>query len=267
MPAPSEQLKAVLLGTGTSTGVPVIGCTCRVCTSPDERDKRLRCSCLIRVHGLTLVIDTGPDFRTQALRAGLHRLDAVLFTHYHFDHVVGLDDVRPFFRTNKRPIPCYASPDTARVLRRVFMYIFEDGSYPGVPRLTLHEITQPFQVHGRYDASRSVTIIPIPARHGTLPVLGYRIGKFAYLTDTSFIPETSYPLLRDLEVLVLDALRYKPHPAHFSIDQAIEVAQRIGAGETYFVHMTHDILHEEVEARLPEGIHLAYDMLELTASL
>ncbi len=267
MPARPEELEICLLGTGTSTGVPVIGCTCRVCTSTDERDKRLRCSCLIRVHGLTLVVDTGPDFRTQALRAGVSRLDAVLFTHYHFDHVAGLDDVRPFFRTNRRALPCYASADTVQVLRRVFTYIFEDGSYPGVPRLVLHEVQRPFRIHGRYDPSRSVTVIPIPLYHGKLPIFGYRIGRFAYLTDTSFIPEESYALLNHLDVLVLDALRYRPHPAHFSIEEAVEAARRIGARETYFIHMTHDILHEEVDARLPEGIHLGYDMLKLRASL
>lgn len=254
-------LTVTLLGTGTSTGIPVIGCTCRVCRSTDPRDERTRCACLVRAGGLHLVIDTGPDFRRQALRESLDRVDAVLFTHHHFDHVAGLDDLRPFLFANRRPIPCYARPNTASALRRMYDYIFADGTYPGVPALTLHEITGPVDIHGRYEPERSVRVVPIDLRHGDLPLYGYRIGRFAYLTDTSRIPEASFDLLHGLDVLVLDALRHEPHRTHFSIAEAVDVARRIGARETYFIHMTHSVLHAEEEARLPDGIHLGYDGL------
>ncbi len=256
-----------LLGTGTSTGVPVIGCSCRVCRSADPRDERTRCACLVRAGDLHIVIDTGPDFRRQMLRAGADRVDAVLFTHHHFDHVVGLDDLRPFLFRNRRPIPCYAPAETAAVLRRMFGYIFADGSYPGVPDLRLHEVTAPFDVGGRYEPGQTVHVVPVPARHGAMPLFGYRIGRFAYLTDTSHIPEPSFALLEDLDVLVLDALRHEPHRTHFSIDEAVAAAQRIGARQTYFIHMTHSILHAEEDARLPPGINLGYDGLTFACRL
>lgn len=254
-----------LLGTGTSTGIPVIGCGCRVCRSADPRDERTRCACLVRVGGLHLVIDTGPDFRRQALREGLGRVDAVLFTHHHFDHVAGVDDLRPFLFENRRPIPCYARPDTAAVLRRMFGYIFDDGTYPGVPDLALHEVTGAFDVAGRYEPGLSVRVVPVEVFHGDMPLYGYRIGRFAYLTDTSRIPEASYAQLAGLDVLVLDALRRAPHPTHFSIDEAVAAARRIGARRTYLIHLTHSVLHAEEEARLPEGIRLGYDGLTFEA--
>ncbi len=263
----TDTLRVTLLGTGTSTGVPVIGCTCRVCRSSDPRDKRTRCACYIEANGLGILIDTGPDFRQQALREGIRRLDAVLYTHHHFDHVAGIDDLRPFFFENKRPIPCYAPPNTARVLYQMYAYIFADGTYPGVPRLNLHAVEGPFEVTSRYGDSGRVRVEPIEVLHGELPMYGYRIGCFAYLTDASRIPETSYERLRDLDVLVLDALRERPHPTHLSIDEAIQAARRIGARQTYFIHMTHEVLHAEVEARLPEGINLAYDGLQFTCRL
>jgi phosphoribosyl 1,2-cyclic phosphate phosphodiesterase len=263
----TDTLRVTLLGTGTSTGVPVIGCTCRVCRSSDPRDKRTRCACYIEVNGLGILIDTGPDFRQQALREGIRRLDAVLYTHHHFDHVAGIDDLRPFFFENDRAIPCYAPPNTARVLYRMYAYIFADGTYPGVPRLRLHAVEGPFEVTSRYGDGGRVRVEPIEVLHGELPMYGYRIGRFAYLTDASRIPETSYERLRDLDVLVLDALRERPHPTHFSIEEAVRVARRIGARQTYFIHMTHDVLHAEVDARLPEGINLAYDGLWFTCRL
>ena len=263
----TDTLRVTLLGTGTSTGVPVIGCTCRVCRSSDPRDKRTRCACYIEANGLGILIDTGPDFRQQALREGIRRLDAVLYTHHHFDHVAGIDDLRPFFFENDRAIPCYAPPNTARALYRMYAYIFADGTYPGVPRLRLHAVEGPFEVTSRYGDGGRVRVEPIEVLHGELPMYGYRIGRFAYLTDASRIPETSYERLRDLDVLVLDALRERPHPTHFSIDEAIRVARRIGARQTYFIHMTHDVLHAEVDARLPEGINLAYDGLWFTCRL
>ena len=256
-------MKITLLGTGTSTGVPVIGCSCRVCQSEDARDKRLRCACFVKVHGVNILIDAGPDFRLQALRAGITQIDAVLLTHHHFDHVVGLDDLRPFFIGNHKPIPCFAHPDTAQVLRTMFCYIFEDGSYPGVAKLELHEIQDSFSIESRYDAEQTISVTPIELLHGRMPVLGFRIGNFAYLTDTNKIPEREFAALQNLDVLVLDALRHKPHPSHFTITEAIAMAEKISAKDTYFTHMTHSVLHEEENANLPEGMGLAYDGLSV----
>ncbi len=256
-------MRVTLLGTGTSTGIPVIGCTCRVCTSSDLRDRRLRCSAFVETDGVNLVIDTGPDFRQQALANDIKRVDAVLFTHHHFDHVVGLDDLRPFCFDTDEPIACYARENTAAVLDRMFPYIFRDGSYPGVPNLELRTVAEPFFVHSRYDPERVVEVVPIPVDHGDMPMYGYRIGRFAYLTDTNHIPDESLERLGGLDVLVLDALRDRPHPTHYTIDEAVEMASRIGAAETWLVHMTHSVLHEETDARLPEGVHLAYDSLKL----
>ena len=261
MPSEPPRMSVTLLGTGTSTGIPVIGCTCRVCTSADPRDRRTRCACLVCVNGLTLVIDTGPDFRVQALRERIGEVDAVLFTHHHFDHVVGLDDLRPYLFGNPYSIPCYAHPDTAAVLHTMFHYIFADGTYPGVPRLDLIEVNAPFEVTSRYERGTSVEVQPIDAFHGDLPLYGYRIGRFAYLTDTNRIPEHSYAALEGVEVLVLDALRHRPHPTHFRVEEAVEAARRIGARQTYFIHMTHNLLHAEEDARLPDGIALGYDGL------
>lgn len=261
----SSTLTATLLGTGTSTGIPIIGCDCSVCTSDDPRDQRTRCACIIEVDGLKLLIDAGPDFRMQALREGIDQIDAVLFTHHHFDHVVGLDDLRPFLFRNRRPIPCFAPPDTAAVLRSMFSYIFDDGSYPGVPNLTLHETNGPFSVTGREDPSKRVLVTPIPVMHGEMAMSGYRVGHFAYLTDTNQIPESSLPLLGDLDVLVLDALRHAPHPTHFTIAEAVAAAGSIGAAETWFVHMTHSVMHAPEDEALPPGIHLGYDGLRLEA--
>lgn len=256
-------MRITLLGTGTSTGIPIIGCPCRVCTSSDPRDKRLRCSCWIEVDGVSLVIDTGPDFREQALRQSILHLDAVLFTHHHFDHTAGLGDVRPYFFPNRSSLPCYASSETATVLRRMYHYIFVDGTYPGVPNLQLQEIAQPFSVQSRYAKDASVEVLPIPAFHGELPVFGYRIGQFAYLTDVSFIPEASLARLRGLDVLILDGLRHKAHHSHYTIAQAKDVAQQIGAEQTYLTHMSHDILHAETDLMLPDSIRLGYDGLSL----
>ncbi len=262
----SEEMKITLLGTGTSTGIPVVGCSCRVCLSEDPRDNRLRCSCFIEVNGLNILIDAGPDFRAQALRAGLHRVDAVLITHHHFDHVVGLDDLRPFFFSNQMAIPCYAHLDTAEILRQMFWYIFEDGSYPGVAKLELEIVKIPFNVYSREDPMLTVEVCPIEVFHGKVPVLGFRIGDFAYLTDTNHIPEDSLQLLKGLDVLVLDGLRHEPHRSHFTIAEAIEMAKEIDAKQTYLTHITHSILYEEENAKLPEGVELGYDGLQLAIS-
>ena len=271
MAAESGQMNVTLLGTGTSTGIPVIGCECRVCLSEDPRDKRMRCACYIEVAGLHILIDAGPDFRTQALRANLKKMDAVLLTHHHFDHVVGLDDLRPYFFNNRAPIPCFAHSETADTLRKMFWYIFEDGSYPGVSKLELHEVDGPFEVRSRYDAcpphgTSTVPVIPVHAFHGKLPVLGYRIGNFAYLTDTSNIPAESMALLQGLDVLVLDALRHEPHRTHFTISRAIKVARELNPRQTYFIHMAHSLLHEEEDATLPERMALGYDGLTFSVN-
>ncbi len=257
-------MKVTLLGTGTSTGIPVIGCDCRVCQSEDPRDKRLRCACYIEVNGVHLLVDAGPDLRTQALRTSMEKVDAVLLTHHHFDHVVGLDDLRPFFFDNRAPIPCYANQDTVTTLRTMFGYIFEDGSYPGVSKLELHQIDGPFDVVSRYDPANSVSITPLDVFHGNTPVLAFRIGNFAYVTDTNRIPEESFSLLKGVEILVLDALRHEPHRTHYTITEAVEVSRRINARETYFIHMTHSLLHAEEDKKLPEGMYLGYDGLCLT---
>ncbi len=268
-----RDLSITLLGTGTSTGLPVIGCSCPVCTSDDPRDTRTRTSCHVQAGELSILIDAGPDLRRQALREGLVALDALLITHHHFDHIVGLDDLRPFFIRNKEPMPCYAHPTTARVLRHMFPYIFGDHPYPTAPKLELHEVEGPFSAAGRSAITRErsdrlfegpgnpLEVIPIELDHGKLSAYGYRIGNFAYLTDAHAIPEPSYALLTGVEVLVVDALRERPHPTHFSFDEAIAVARRIRARQTYFVHMTHDVLHAEADARLPDGINLGYDGL------
>lgn len=256
-------MRVTMLGTGTSTGVPVIGCHCRVCSSDDPRDARTRTACWVQADGVSLIIDTGPDFRKQALREGITEVDAVLYTHHHFDHIVGIDDLRPFLFKNSLPIPCFAREDTAMVMRSMFGYIFADGSYPGVPDLQLHEVDEPFEVASRYRARCTVVVEPIEAFHGPMPLFGYRIGNFAYMTDTSHIPDESLRKLEGVDTLILDALRHEAHPTHFTIAEATEVAQRIGARQTFFTHMTHSLLHAEESDRLPEGVDLAFDGLTL----
>lgn len=256
-----DGIQITILGTGTSTGVPVIGCSCEVCRSEDPRDKRLRCSCYVQTQDVDLLIDVGPDFREQALRAEILNIDAVLITHHHFDHVVGLDDLRPFLFENREAIPCFTSPDSVEILNRMFAYIFRDGTYPGTPQLVLKAVDEPFHVMSRSNQSYDTTVIPVPAEHGDLMIYGYRIGKFAYITDTSCIPDESMALLQDLDVLVLDALRHHSHPMHLTITQAVDVAQEIGARQTYFIHMAHSVLHAEEEAKLPDGISFAFDGL------
>lgn len=265
------RLSVTLLGTGTSTGLPVIGCACRVCTSSDPRDQRTRCAAHVVAHtaegDVHLQLDAGPDFRLQALREDLRHVDALLVTHHHFDHVAGLDDLRPFCFAHRTPIPVYAHAETAAVLRRMFAYIFEDGSYPGVARLELRTADAPLLVRSRASGA-AVAVTPVPACHGDLPVLGYRVGAFAYLTDVSAVPPESRRLLEGLDTLVLDGLRREPHPTHLSLDEAAALALELGARRTFFVHMTHSVLHAEEDARLAAryGPHLAlgYDGLRLT---
>ena len=279
-------LTVTLLGTGTSTGVPVIGCSCGTCTSDNPKDTRLRCSAYVKVGDVGILIDVGPDFRQQAFNGSIERVDAVLITHHHFDHVAGMDDLRPFLFKNRSSIPLFTLQNSAKMLRDMFSYIFRDGSYPGVPRLTMTDVEGPFLVHSRdsdlnsdtsseapvslnpsVSSGLSVPIIPIPAIHGSLDVLGYRIGGFAYLTDVSEVPFASRSLLEGLDVLVLDGLRDHPHPMHMTIDQSIKTAKEIGAKQTWFTHIAHDLTHKEIEARMPAGMGPAWDGLVFTASI
>jgi phosphoribosyl 1,2-cyclic phosphate phosphodiesterase len=251
----------LILGSGTSMGVPTLGCECRTCTSADPRDRRLRPSVAIQWDGHTVLIDTGPDFREQALRHRLRDIDAVLYTHSHADHILGLDDLRPltFLRPGKMPL--YADDPTADVLERIFTYVFAaDASYPTRPRVELHRLRGPVQI-------AEATFQPVPLLHGDLEVTGFRFGNAAYLTDMSRIPESSLPLLAGVDLVVLDALRYTPHPSHASVDDAIAWARRLGAPRVYFTHMSHEILHAETEKTLPAPMRLTYDGLRLPFEL
>lgn len=247
-------MKITFLGTGTSTGVPSVGCSCEVCHSADPRDKRLRASILLEYNDRCVVIDTGTDFRQQALRVGLNRLDAVLFTHDHADHVFGLDDIRPFnFRTGKA-IPCYADARTWDGLRRVYTYIFNPMGYAGAPRVEPHTVDGPFELFDqRFE--------PLYVRHGQMPVLAYRFGRAAYATDCSEIPEETCARLEGLDLLILDGLRHADHPTHMSIGKAISYIERIGPSRALLTHMNHEVGHEAVNRALPAGIELAYDGL------
>ena len=258
----SPALTVTLLGTGTSTGVPVLGCGCAVCTSEDPRDNRLRTSAHVVAHAdggdVHLQIDAGPDFRTQALRADLRAVDALLVTHEHFDHVMGLDDLRPFFFKVKAPIPVHTSAGTADALREMFRYVFE-RTYPGASVLDLHPVSGPFTVASRTAPGATVTVTPLTAPHGRFTVTGFRIGPFAYLTDVGAVPPDARAALAGVEVLVLDGLRPDPHPTHLTFSQAAQVAADLGVRETWLTHVTHNALHAEVE--LPLGVALAYDGL------
>ncbi|WP_420455043.1 MBL fold metallo-hydrolase [Rubrivirga sp.] len=268
----SPALTVTLLGTGTSTGVPVLGCRCAVCTSADPRDARLRTSAHVVAHAdggdVHLQIDAGPDFRTQALRAGVTAVDALVVTHEHFDHIVGLDDLRPLFFQNRAPIPVFALPRTAVALGQMFRYIF-DRTYPGASLLDLHPVDGPFRVVSREPGvGAAVDVVPIRAPHGSFEVLGVRIGGFAYLTDAGAVPDAARETLAGVDVLVLDGLRPEPHPTHLTFAEAAAVAESVGARETWLVHVTHAVPHAEADAMLPDGVRLAYDglVLEVAAS-
>jgi phosphoribosyl 1,2-cyclic phosphate phosphodiesterase len=255
--------RVIFLGTGTSHGVPMIGCACAVCTSDDPRDRRLRPSIYLDVeNGPGLLVDTATDLRQQALAHRLRRVDALLYTHSHADHVMGIDEMRRFNALGRGAIPVHADPPTAAELRRMFGYAFSPpkAAGGGVPQLQLSEITGPFVAAG-------VPVIPIPLLHGTQEILGFRFGRFAYLTDCSVIPEPSFALLHGLDVVVIDALRHRQHPTHFTVAEATSAARRIGARQTYFTHICHDLPHAETSANLPPGMALAHDGLVLEVDL
>jgi phosphoribosyl 1,2-cyclic phosphate phosphodiesterase len=259
-------LRITFLGTGTSHGIPMIGCRCDVCLSTDPRDKRLRPSVLITLDdGLSILIDTSADFRAQALTHDITHIDAVLFTHSHADHVFGLDELRRYNVLQREAIPLYGDDRTLDDLRRIFDYAFKksEGGHEYVPRLTPFLIEGPFCVSGAREngATAGVSVVPVPIMHGVRVILGYRLGSFAYLTDCSGIPDASFELLAGVELLVIGALRDRPHPSHFTVAEAIAAAARIGASRVYFTHMNHDLGHVATCARLPAGVQLAYDGL------
>jgi len=254
-------LKITFLGTGTSSGVPMIGCDCEVCTSTDKKDKRLRSSILVQSANTTLVVDTGPDFRYQMLREKVKKLDGVVFTHPHKDHIAGLDDVRAFNFFYKPVMEIYSNSLTEEAIKREFPYAFTDKKYPGVPELNLNTITnEPFMIG-------DIPIQPIMVWHLKMPVFGFRFGKFTYITDANRIEEGEKEKIKGSEVLVLNALRKQHHISHFTLAEAIDVVQELRIPKAYFTHISHQLgRHEEIEAELPEGIHLAYDGLVLELS-
>lgn len=247
-------MQITFLGTGTSTGIPQIGCTCPVCTSTDPKDNRLRTSAVVSVNGKNILIDCGPDFRQQVLRAGIGRIDAVLITHIHYDHTGGIDDLRPF--GGKHTLPIYLEPSVAEGIRTRLPYCFGDHLYPGVPNIRLQEIgIEPFTIE-------NIEVTPIRVMHYKLPILGYRIGGLVYITDALTIPDEEYAKMKQVDVLVINALRKQPHLSHQTLDEALRVIERVQSREAYLVHMSHHMgLTAEVEKELPPHVHFAYDGL------
>ncbi len=252
------EVTITVLGSGTSMGVPTLGCDCNVCTSTDARDNRLRPSIMLEYDGYTVIIDTTPDFRQQALRAKIRKIDAVLFTHSHADHIMGLDDVRPISLRQPLPIPIYAARNTLDDIRRSFLYIFElSNPESTLPRIVEHTVQQDeFTLFG-------LDFIPIELYHGKTKIFGYRFGRAAYLTDHSEIPAESMAKLRNLDVLFLDALRHKPHPTHSTVQQSLGYVEQLAPGRAYFTHISHDLAHKRTEELLPPHVRLAYDGLKI----
>lgn len=252
------QNSITFLGTGTSQGIPLIGCHCEVCDSTDPRDKRFRSSALIEYQGIKVVIDAGPDFRQQMLREDVRDLDAILLTHPHKDHTGGLDDVRAFNYITGKNMPIYCEPNVLESLKMEYSYAFREHKYPGVPEFEVHTIgTDPFSING-------VEIIPVRAMHYKLPVLGYRFGKLGYLTDANYISDEDIQKFRGVDVFVINTIRREKHISHFSLDEALDVARRVGARRTYLTHLSHQIeKHSELSLFLPDGVTPAYDTLRV----
>ncbi len=249
----ADTLTLTILGSGTSTGIPVIGCSCTVCLSSDQRNQRTRCSALLSYQGRNILIDTATDLRQQMLREGIRHIDAVLYTHVHADHLHGIDDLRVFTLRGEPVIPLYGAATTLEQIRINFAYIFDPTSEPGyIPQLKTCPVTDSFKLCG-------LTLVPVPLLHGSIEVFGYRVGPLAYLTDCNSIPETSIQLLKGIEYLVIDGLRIKPHRTHFNIQQAVAMAQKIGAKNTWLTHLSHEIDHQKHGNELPPGIGLAFD--------
>jgi len=254
-------LQICVLGSGTSTGVPMLACRCPVCTSPDPRDRRYRASVLLQWAGTTVVVDTTPEFRLQMLRANVRSLDAVLITHNHADHISGFDDLRQYTLRTGRAIPVYGPPSALSWIRRRFDYIWEaQQKGGGLPLVDLTPVQVPFEIRG-------VRIVPVPVYHGRIVVYGYRLGDFAYVTDVSDIPPASYALLAGVRHLLIDAVRRRPHSTHFHLDAALEAAGRIGAEQTWLTHLSHHFLHRSLEEELPPGVRPAWDGLVITSSV
>lgn len=249
-------MKILFLGTGTSTGIPEIGCNCKVCKSEDKRDKRMRSSLLVEIDGKMILIDCGPDFRFQMLNHTISHLDAVLITHEHYDHVGGMDDLRPFSRD--KSLNVFAEENVLKAVELKMPYVFRKQWHPALPHFTMNKIDlEPFEVE-------HIPVTPIRVMHGHLPILGYRIGDMAYLTDLKEMPEEEYDKLKGLDVLIIEALRQTSHPSHETIEEALLNIQRIAPKEAYLIHLSHQAgLHAEIEATLPSGVHCAYDGLSL----
>jgi phosphoribosyl 1,2-cyclic phosphate phosphodiesterase len=252
-------VKVIFLGTGTSQGIPVIGCKCATCTSEDVRDKRFRTSCLVIIDDVYILIDTSPDLRMQMLVNKIPRVDAIIYTHEHNDHTAGLDDVRPYNFMQKSHIPAFGEARIISDIEKRFSYIFDHDPYPGAPRINLYEINEDESFY-----IKNVEIVPIRVMHGSLPILGFRIGDFAYLTDVKTLPQHSMEKLSGVHHLVLNALRYEEHYSHLTVNEAIDIAQALDAKRTYFTHLSHKVpKHQIFGTQLPEGIFPAYDGLIL----
>lgn len=252
-------MKITFLGTGTSQGIPLIGCECPVCTSGNRKDNRLRTSVWIETPEASIVIDSGPDFRYQMLRANVRKLDAIVFTHGHKDHIAGMDDIRAYNFISGKPVGIYATEETQETIKREFSYIFNNASYPGIPQIIMNTIepSVPFEING-------LKITPIRVLHYKLEVLGFRIGDFTYITDANFIEPEELEKANGSKAMVLNALRHEPHISHYTLAEAMEVAKSVAGADTYFTHISHQLgLHDVVDADLPPGMHLAYDGLAL----
>ncbi|ACL69854.1 MBL fold metallo-hydrolase [Halothermothrix orenii] len=250
-------MEIVFLGTGTSHGVPVIGCNCKTCQSKNPRNKRTRSSIYVKFESFSILVDTPPELRLQLLNNGIHKVDAILYTHSHADHIMGFDDIRAFNLINKRPLPCYGNSSTIKDIKRTFNYIFNAVQMGGgLPQVQLIEVNSTFFIE-------DIKIIPLPVKHGKLDILGYRFGRIAYITDCSHIPESTYDKLEGLDILIIDALRYRPHPTHMNISEALEVIEKTGVSRAYLTHLSHSVEHEELKKNLPSWVRPAYDGLKI----